>query len=121
MDSPVVPGRVSHEKFTNPLQARLRQVYLDGVLSNSKEMLFFTKSKERGKKNDISFVIQNLKLSISCIDILVNFKLISTIKLKTRDERETKHSVLQKILCSSIRKSYLFHVKLYFCVKLCGF
>ena len=80
MDSPVIPGRVSQEKFTNPLQARLRQLYLDDVLSNSKEMLFFTKSKERGNKNDISFVIQNLKLSISCIYLLVNFKLISTIK-----------------------------------------
>ena len=84
MDSPIIPRRVSHEKFTNPMQARLRQLYLDDVMSNSKEMLFFTKSKERGKQMT-SFVIQNFKHSISCIDLLVNFKLISTIKLKTRD------------------------------------
>ena len=62
------------------MQARLRQLYLDDVISNSKEMLFFTKSKKRGKKNDISFVIQNFKLSVSCIYLLVHFKIISTIK-----------------------------------------
>jgi hypothetical protein len=49
MDSPVInPRRFSHDRF-NPMQARLQRLYLDDVMSNSKEMLFFTKEKEKGK------------------------------------------------------------------------
>ena len=49
MDSPMIPGKFSHGRFENPMQARLRRLYLDDVMSNSKEMLFFTKEKEKGK------------------------------------------------------------------------
>lgn len=49
MDSPMIPGKFSHAKFENPMQARLRRLYLDDVMSNSKEMLFFTKEKDKGK------------------------------------------------------------------------
>ena len=70
------------------MQARLRQLYLDDVMSNSKEMLFFTKSKKRGKQMT-SFVIQNFKLSISCIYLLLNFKVISTIKNKGLKKNKT--------------------------------
>ena len=49
MDSPMIPGKFSHGKFENPMQARLRRLYLDDVMSNSKEMLFFTKEKDKGK------------------------------------------------------------------------
>ena len=49
MDSPIInPKFAAHDRF-NPMQARLRRLYLDDVMSNSKEMLFFTKEKEKGK------------------------------------------------------------------------
>ena len=48
MDSPIIQTKFSHP--INPMQARLRRLYLDDVMSNSKEMLFFTKDKEKGKK-----------------------------------------------------------------------
>merc|ERR1712224_19816 len=45
-----IPGKFSHGRFENPMQARLRRLYLDDVMSNSKEMLFFTKEKDKGNK-----------------------------------------------------------------------
>ena len=45
----MIPGKFSHGRFENPMQARLRRLYLDDVNSLSKEMLFFTKEKEKGK------------------------------------------------------------------------
>ena len=49
MDSPIIPGKFSHGRFENPMQARLRKLYLEDVMSTSKEMLFYTKAKENGK------------------------------------------------------------------------